>query len=135
MDTIPDSTATDRAAALHWLWERVLARVGQFQIDGTGRRYEIDTDDVMMREASAEDALGWLDDCDARLGCDTAHARAAMIDFIVARDGVDPPRMPADVLGPALCEATGRMHLHHPVVRGLLAMTAPCSASGTTSRA
>lgn len=114
------TTDTDRTAALDWLFERVILHVTAFRL-GNGSPYEVDSDDVAMRTASQEDCFGWLDDCEARLGCDVAGARAAMTDFLLARDGGTPEELNV-ALREALGEARGRMHANHPIVRGLAAL-------------
>lgn len=124
-----DTTASDRAAALEWLWTRVLDHVQKMRLDGSVALYEIGTDDVLMRDAPADDCFGWIDDCEARLGCDVADARAALLEFIVARDGSKDPDINGDVLRVASGEAHGRLHFHHPVLRGLRQITSSLNAS------
>lgn len=119
------TSEADRTAALDWLWERVIAHVRSMRLDLSGPLYEVGHDDVMMREATSDDAFSWLDDCEARLGCDVANAREAMVDYMLARDGEPGAQDVAEALGGPLVEAAARLHANHPVRRGLLAMTEP----------
>lgn len=112
----------DRAAALNWLWHRVMAQVGAMRLDRTGPMYGPGPDDQTMREAAQDDAFGWIDDCEARLGCEVSSARAALVDFMLARDGTPGDPDVAAALQSALSEARGQLHVDHPVRRGLLAM-------------
>lgn len=126
----PESSSdTDRAAALAWLWERVIGHVAAMRLELTGPLYEVGHDDVMMREATSDDAFSWLDDCEARLGCDVANAREAMVDYMLARDGEPGAQDVAEALRGPLVEAAARLHANHPVRRGLLAMTEPPNKS------
>lgn len=122
MQLDPQTLAADRTAALDWLWQRVLRHVGAMQLGGTGPAYAVGHDDAMMCHASSEDALAWLDDCEARLGCDVALARAAMGEFLAARDGAPGTAAVNAAMATPLYLARGRLHSHHPVIRGLHAI-------------
>lgn len=119
---LDDTSVSDRAAALDWLWERVLHHVRLMRLDGTGAPYVVGHDDVMMREAAADDCFAWIDDCEARLGCDVSDARAALLEFVIARDGTTDPDIDNTVLREAVCFARARLHGNHPVIRGLEAI-------------
>lgn len=114
-----------RAAALAWLWGRVIACVAVMRLDRTGPLYAVGHDDVMMREATPDEAFGWIDDCEARLGCDVADAREAMTTFMLARDGSPGDPDVRAALAPSLYEAAASLHAFHPVRRGLHALTEP----------
>ncbi len=113
-----EHAATGRAAALEWLWDRVIEHVAAMRLS-TGERYEACTDDVMLRDASAADCLGWLDDCQARLGCDVTAARAEMMAYLAVRDGIPGEPAVGAAIAPALLHAMGRLHRFHPVLVGL----------------
>lgn len=52
-------------------------------------------DDRGMDTAAADDLLGWADDLESRVGLHVTEFRAALLDFIIARDGGDDPDMVA----------------------------------------
>ena len=55
--------------------------------------YAWDEDDAGMADAESDDLLGWVDDCEARLGADAGEFRSAVLDFIAIRSGgqgIDP---------------------------------------------
>lgn len=118
---------SDRAAALQWLWGRVISHIATMRLDRTGPVYELQPDDLSMRDASQDNAFGWLDDCEARLGCDVADARAALVDYMFARDGAPGAQDVAEALTAVLREASDRFHAAHPVRYGLRAMIEPPS--------
>ena len=86
MQVDADYTATVRRACLAWLWHRVIEQVAAMRLPD-GSRYQVCTDDVMMRDADATNCMAWLDDCAARLGCDVAAARTDMGAYLAVRDG------------------------------------------------
>ena len=115
MTTISPDPA--RAAVLDWLWNRVIGRVGAMRLDRTGPAYDVGEDDHAMRTATPEEGFGWIDDCEARLGCDVADARAALVDYFAVRDGIDADL--ADVLADAWAEAQATLDESDPARTGL----------------
>ena len=68
--------------------------------------YAWDEDDAGMADAESDDLLGWVDDCEARLGANVGDFRSAVLDYIAIRcggDGID-----AADYAQALNNVTGR---------------------------
>ena len=52
-----------------------------------GPEPEVNEDDCAMLGASAEDLLAWCDDLEARCNMDVTEMRAAVLDYIIVREG------------------------------------------------
>jgi len=81
-----------------YYWNQFLAELAR------AMSAEPNEDDRGMVTADATAILDWMDDLEARVGLFIASARAAALDFLIARDGPEDPDMArhhADLL--ALC--------------------------------
>lgn len=76
------------------LWNNVEAAARAMSTD-TGQ-YIWDEDDEAMRDTDTESLIQWVDDCEARLGCDVARFRAAVLAF-VSRPAFDASGLPAPI--------------------------------------
>lgn len=48
---------------------------------------EVNEDDCAMLVGSADDLFAWVDDLEYRVGLDVTDMRAAVLDYVAARDG------------------------------------------------
>lgn len=87
------------------LWNRVELAARAMPTDGG--LYGWGEDDAAMRDADADSLLAWCDDCADRLGADEGNFRAALHDFIIARDDGD--GLAAEDYAAALAEMAGNV--------------------------
>ena len=74
---------------INTLWNDVVTAGRAMRLDKTGPAYEWGIDDDAMRDATADDLLAWVDDAESRMGCDVGDFRAAVLDYLIIRDGAD----------------------------------------------